>query len=185
MNKNNAFIHGIIPGGLTTTNEIRVLVCWLASRQPEGVPQNLLIDSLTLEGLANDFEITAAISALLENGQVVLEDDCVKLDGEGRRAAALLGDEIPPAVREKAAAALDRMVDLAKNKSETDVQIIKVSDGYVVRCSVLDIGTDLFSVSLFAPTREQAEGIRDHFLQDPGRLYQYNLFLLTGEDYTE
>ena len=101
MNKNNAFIHGIIPGGLTTTNEIRVLVCWLASRQPEGVPQNLLIDSLTLEGLANYFEITAAISALLENGQVILEDDCVKLDGEGRRAAALLGDEIPPAVREK------------------------------------------------------------------------------------
>ncbi|MBC3515946.1 DUF4364 family protein [Neobittarella massiliensis] len=183
--ENSAFIHGTEPGGLTTTTEIKVLLCHLCGQHPTGVPQKLLVDSLTVEGIANYFELTSAIGALIDGGQLRVQGDLLLLGQGARDSAELLAAQVPLSVREKAEELLGRQMELLRRQSETDVRILKVSDGYVVRCSVLDIGTDLFAVSIFAPTKAQAQRIRDNFLQDPQRLYQYNLFLLTGDDFAD
>ena len=44
---------------------------------------------------------------------------------------------------------------------------------------MLDIGSDLMSLKLFVPDKEQAEQIKERFFEDPARVYKGILELLT------
>jgi hypothetical protein len=54
-------------------------------------------------------------------------------------------------------------------------------NGSLLELSIPDMGSDLLSLKLFAPTREDRNQIVRRFLNDPVFLYQGVLSLLTGD----
>ena len=60
----DAFTAGVEPGGLNSTNEIKILCCYLISEMQRPVPHDLLVEALTVSGLVNYFEVASAISEL-------------------------------------------------------------------------------------------------------------------------
>lgn len=55
----------------------------------------------------------------------------------------------------------------------------KTQDGYVVKLRMLDVGSDLLDLSLLVPDKLQALAIKEAFLQNPQKLYEGVLDLLT------
>ena len=64
-------------GGLFSTADIRILICYLLSSIKDPVPGRKLADLLHFEGIANCFEVNDSIAFLLNNGQrFALHFDC-------------------------------------------------------------------------------------------------------------
>ena len=62
-------------GGLFSTADIRILICYIISTINEPVPGRLLADVLHYEGIANCFEVNDSIAALLQSGHLSLVDE--------------------------------------------------------------------------------------------------------------
>ena len=62
-------------GGLFTTAEVRILICYILSTINQPVPGNLLANTLHYEGIANCFEVNDSIAYLHKNGQLKLIDE--------------------------------------------------------------------------------------------------------------
>ena len=66
----NAFTAGVKPGGLTTSTEIRILLCYLIQHAGTPLSQGELETALLGEELVNYFELASNLSDLLEQGFV-------------------------------------------------------------------------------------------------------------------
>ena len=62
----NAFTAGVKPGGLTTSTEIRILLCYLIQHAGTPLSQGELETALLGEELVNYFELASNLSDLLE-----------------------------------------------------------------------------------------------------------------------
>ena len=82
--KYDAFRQGVEPGGMFTTADVRLLVCYLLHTLKEPVSKQVLTDALCEAGLANYFEIASAADVLVEQGKdrkSVVEVNSVMLIG--------------------------------------------------------------------------------------------------------
>ncbi|MBQ7726596.1 MAG: DUF4364 family protein, partial [Clostridia bacterium] len=71
----DALSAGVSPiGGLFSTAEIKILVCYILSALNEPVPGALLADVLHIEGIANIFEVVSAMDSLCESGHLTADD---------------------------------------------------------------------------------------------------------------
>ena len=52
---NDAFTEGIVPGGLTSHSEVKILCCYLLNIQNKPVPQDVLVSAVSKDGLVNYF----------------------------------------------------------------------------------------------------------------------------------
>ena len=169
----NAFTAGVEPGGLTHGYEIKILVCYLLEQIGTGMTFTQISDALLHRSLVNYFELANALSDLAESGHLTCEDcagrqeDTIyRLTDLGRQTAITFSGTLPASVREKAV---------------NHASIRKTEDGYIVDMTICDIGSDLLSLSLFMPTEQEADQVRQHFLSDPLLTYKGVLALLTGD----
>ena len=179
------FTEGIDHGGLTTDYEIRILICWLLHKMKMPVTSSQLSSALLGESLVNYFEVTCALGELLSSGHLTE----VKADGQqgyvsvtelGRKTAETFYKSIPRTVREKALDALSQSVLQERFAKENRAEIVETNDGFRLELSLNDVGNDLMSVSLYAPTREVCEMMKKNFISDPTVLYRAVLSVLMG-----
>ncbi len=179
------FTEGIDHGGLTTDYEIRILICWLLYKMKMPVTSSQLSSALLGESLVNYFEVTCALGELLSSGHLTE----IKADGQqgyvsvtelGRKTAETFYKSIPRTVREKAIGALSQCVLQERFAKENRAEITETSDGFRLELSLNDVGNDLLSVSLYAPTREVCETMKKQFISDPTVLYRAVLSVLMG-----
>ena len=179
------FTEGIDHGGLTTDYEIRILICWLLHKMKMPVTSSQLSSALLGESLVNYFEVTCALGELLSSGHLTE----VKADGQqgyvsvtelGRKTAETFYKSIPRTVREKALDALSQCVLQERFAKENRAEIVETNDGFRLELSLNDVGNDLMSVSLYAPTREVCEMMKKNFISDPTVLYRAVLSVLMG-----
>ena len=78
---------GVPPGGLHSREEIRLLLCYLAGRLAQPLTAALAEQVFAGEGLANYFEYTAALHALLEAGQLTMATKALSRLYHGSRRA--------------------------------------------------------------------------------------------------
>lgn len=183
----NAFSAGVAPGGLTRDYEIKIMICYLLNKAECPVTFAQLNDSFQKDQLMNYFEFAEAMSQLLTLGNIALEKtpdgkEVYVLTPLGKNTAETFYKSIPLSVREKAVKQLHSILIRERRERENHVEIIKVSDGYKIILNIKDVGSDLLSVSLFVPTMSECEKIKERFLNDPAKLYQGMIALLTGED---
>lgn len=177
-----AFTEGVRPGGVTTSHEIIILICYMVSRAGQPVSLEQLCDALLRQELVNYFEFANAAEYLVKSGHLVPADsDRYAISPLGQKTAETFEDGLPAAVRDRAVSALQNILKLLRRQEENRVEIEKTEDGYQLSLTVTDIGTDLMSIKMFMPTQEECEIIRKRFLNDPALIYKGVFALLTGD----
>lgn len=180
----DAFNDGIEPGGLRSRNGIKVLVCYLLKSIGRPISKQLINESLQENGLANYFEINQAVSDLCRAGSLVEQagedgEPVYRVTEQGRSAAQTLEVNLPRAVREKAVNAAIRLLTRAKREQENRISVEKLENGYHVTFTIYDSTDELLKLTVFVADSMQVETVRQHFLDDPVKLYSNIIASLT------
>ena len=102
----DAFTGGVAPGGLRSKSDIRILICYMLKSVNAPLSGDDIIKVLQEKSLANYFEASDALSALVSLGNVTREEDnTYVLTKRGKSVADDLEQLIPSSVRDKAVAA--------------------------------------------------------------------------------
>lgn len=182
MREQEAFTAGIERGGLTTEFEIKILLCYLLEQIGQPMTFAQMNDALQAEGLVNYFEYAEAVGQLTASGHLCQQQGGYGLTDLGRRTAVTFERDLPLSVREKAVASARQSLLRQRLERENKVEYHKVDDGYMLTLRILDVGSDLLSLSLFLPTAERCQQIRERFLSDPTQLYRGVVALLIDEE---
>jgi hypothetical protein len=182
----DTFLAGVAPGAPITHSEVKLLVLYALSAVKEPVGFALLHEAMREHDLVNYFSLVEAVEHLTEAGQLAAEVDdsgaqTYTATEEGRALAAELETSLPRSQRQKAAASLQTALKRKRRRSEVRIIETKQDSGYLLELSIPDLGVDLLSLKLFAPTWEERSRIIRRFLNDPIYIYQRVLSLLTGD----
>ena len=167
---------GVLPGGLHSREEVRLLLCFLADNLAQPLTVGLAEQVFAGEGLANYFEYTAALHELLEAGQLTMSTQAgeavLRLEGKYAHAAGELARELPRRVRDRALHAAERLQAQSRHERENGITVYPAQGGGCYMTFRQGQGSDmLMSVTLYAPDRDTAEAMRAKFLENPGRVY--------------
>lgn len=166
---------GVDPvGGLFSTADIRVLVCYILDALPVPVPAELLVITLHAEGIANGFEVSDAIAHLIEGGHLVLKDekdDSYTVTQTGKDIAQTLKSSLSIAVKSRAYQVTLKMVSRFYRAKENDIHISRENGNTYITCAALDHDKPFLSVKLLVTDEDQANLIKERFLDLGNDLY--------------
>ncbi len=178
----DAFSAGVVPGGLHSHREIKILICYMLNGVHEPLPRTAILDILSGDGMANFFDASAAIDDLLQrNNLSENENGLLTVTDTGRRAAETLADMIPYTLRERSVDAALRLLARQHSERDNSAEIAPANHGgWKVTCSV---GTTepLLRFELLVGDELQARQVRERFLNDPLLLYQSMIGILAGD----
>ena len=198
---------GVDPGGPNYDFQIKILICYLLAYIKAPLSLEQLSETFVMGGMVNYFELIKAVSELVDTGHLlkvktnplsVLESfkypeaemklaeetsktDYYEISEEGKQIAEIFEKDIPLSLREKSAKNAEEILKRLKAEAENRVSIRKTDDGYMVEVKIVDLGSNLLEMSLFSPTRDHAEFIKNNFLKDPSAFYKGVMNLLGGE----
>ena len=169
-------------GGLFSTAEVRILICYILSSINAPVPGRMLADVLHYEGIANYFEVNDCIAALCKNGQLKVfneEEDTYVITQSGKDVSETLKTSLPFTVKDRAFSAALKMVSRFRHSKETDIKISREGERTFITCSAIDNGEPFMSVKLLVTDEEQAIFIKEKFLSNPSKIYSEIIDMLT------
>lgn len=179
----DAFTGGVAPGGLRSKSDIRILICYMLKSVNAPLSGDDIIKVLQEKSLANYFEASDALSALVSLGNVTREEDnTYVLTKRGNSVADDLEQLIPSSVRDKAVAAATALLASAKMERENVATIVRTENGYNVTCHISGGEMELMSLTVYVPDLYQAREVKKNFHRDPQRVYNLMLAALTGDD---
>lgn len=182
--KYDAVSAGVSHGGLINSTEIRVLICYILKTVKEPVPVSRLCDLLFYDGIANNFEVSDCIEALIKNGNIVCvneKEQTYTTTQAGESIAETLKTTIPQSIRDKACKSTLKMLAEIRNAKETDISIERLGNNTFITCSALDNGNPIMSVQLLVSDEAQAISIKNKFLENPSDIYLKIIDLFTGK----
>ena len=98
MSANDAFTAGVRPGGLTSSTEIRLLLCYLV-KNAGPITRQEIENALMEEALVNYFEIGSCLDDITKQALVTLTGDSYTITDKGRKVAQELAYDLPRSVR--------------------------------------------------------------------------------------
>ena len=177
----DAFSAGVEPGGLYTSQEIKILICYMLLGVGEPMERQIVTELIAGNGMANFFETAAAVDELARQGHLTEEEGRISLTETGRQVGDTLAGMIPYTLRERSVKAALQLLTRIRREQENTVELEKLDHGYRVTCTIQDSASPLMSVSLRVADDMQAGLIRENFLDDPTLLYRSLLAILTGD----
>lgn len=176
---NNAFTAGVKPGGLTNSTEIRILLCYLLARVGTPLLREEIESSLIGQQLVNYFELADALSDLCEKGHLSCDScDRYTVTASGKALADTLESDLPRTVRESAVNAVIAAQTYARKKAQYDAHYAKTENGFLVHCSITDLGQTVFAFDLYMPDEPSARAAQDHFVDHGDAIFARMLTLL-------
>ncbi|MEG1931583.1 MAG: DUF4364 family protein [Pygmaiobacter sp.] len=183
---NNAFTAGVKPGGLTTSTEIRILLCYLLCSVNGSLTRAEIENALLGEELVNYFELADALGDLCDKGHLALSDTgAYTVTESGRVLATTLESDVPRSVREKAVSAAISAQVYNRQKAQHHARYEKTKSGYLVHCSIEDLGETVFAITLYMPDELSAKAVEDRFIREGGTIYGSLLSMLVEPPKTE
>lgn len=182
----DTFDEGIMPGGIRSKNEIRVLICYMFNSIKDKLSKDIVIEAVLQYELANYFELSSAFDDLVNNENLiesgVVDGEVVYILSEnGKMIAEQLESTVPYSVKEKAYTCALKLLAEKKTKRENKVEITKTENGYNVNCLISGGEIELLSFTIYAPDFEQAEIIKKNFYESPLTVYKVMLALMTKD----
>lgn len=179
----NAFTGGVRPGGLTTSTEIRILLCYLVKNAPEPLSQEELESALLSEELVNYFELAANLADLCDQGLLERDDaGRYRVLPEGSEVADALQNDVPRSVREAASRAVERAQQFARKAAQHKVEIEQTPGGCLLHGRIEEMGATVFSLSVLLADSDSAQRARESFIEHGAEIYKLVLATLTGHD---
>ncbi len=178
-----AFTAGVAPGGLTTGQEIKILLCYMLHTVAQPLHRDTVTDILAGGGMANYFDTEEAIEELIRLQHLIqTEDRLLAPTVTGSQISDSLSVRVPFTLRERAVKAAMEAIRRREIEKDNTVEIRREPDGSTTAvCRVLDRGRVLMEVALPVADEWQANYIKEQFLTDPALLYQGVLGILSGE----
>ncbi len=173
---------GVLPGGLVSSAEVKVLICYILDCVKEPICANKLCELLNYEGIANIFEVSDNIKTLTDSGHIAcINDDEQKyiVTSSGSDIAKTLKSTVPMTVRERACKATLSMLAKIRHANETDISITREDDNTYITCSALDNDKVIMSVKLMVTDENQAISIKNKFIDSPSEIYSQIIDLFT------
>ncbi len=178
----DAFPDGVKPGGLYSSQDIKILICYMLMGVEQPMPRQAVVEILSGGEMANLFETSAAIDDLVARGNLTeTADGLLTLTDIGRQVADTLAGMVPYTLREQSLKAALRLLTRNRREQETAVTVDKLDRGYAITCAIDTSEHPMMSVTLRVADEMQASLIRDHFLDDPVLVYRSLIALLTGD----
>lgn len=182
----DTFDEGVTLGGVRSKNEIRILICYLLSCVKENMDKELVVHAITIDELANYFEVSAAFDDLIKNGnikesEIVDGTQTYELTDNGKMIANQLESILSYTVKEKAYVKAIQLLGEKKKRRENSVDIKKTENGFDVICKISGGDMDLLTFTLYAPTFEQAMVMKKNFFDNPSTVYKVMLALMTKD----
>ncbi len=178
----NASGAGVARGGLFSTSEIKILICYILSAIDEPVPVDMLANVLHYEGLANAFEVSDAVVSLAQSGQIVATDDgeqTYQITPNGRSTSTTLKSSLSSVVKERAYLAVMKMFAKFKNAKDNLFEITHENGNTYLSCSAIDNGKPFITVKMLITDDDQGNFIREKFLENPSAIYSKIIEMLT------
>ncbi len=179
----DVFTAGVKPGGLNTSQEIKILLCYMLNTVRQPMARGEVTDIIVAGEMANYFDTEEAIEELLRLQHLVMDDDRrIATTVTGSQIGETLAMRIPYTLRDRSVKAALALLKRREVERENKVDIRRLEDsGCEVTCTVLDQGRVLLAVTLRVADEFQAAQIKENFLTDPSFLYRANLAVLTGD----
>lgn len=169
----NAFTAGVEPGGLRSGEEIKILLCYLLNSINEPLPRQMMPEIIAGNGMANFFDVGAALNQLIEMNHIAESDgDLLTLTDSGKEIANTLSYSLPFTVRERSVQAALQLLSRVRSQKDSSVTIEQVNGEYLVTCSLKDGERTMLTVSLSTPDTMQANAIKAAFNENPALLYR-------------
>ena len=177
---NQAFTGGVRPGGLTTSTEIRILLCYLLKCVDIPLTRAEIEGALLGEELGNYFELSDALDKLCSLGHLEQTPEGYKITPSGSSLADTLSSELPRSVRESAVNAVLTAQQYKRKLAQHKAQVIKTEDGWRTKCTIEDLGEPVFSFDLYLPDELTADAVKERFISEGDQIFRCMLGLLTG-----
>ncbi len=182
----DTFDEGVVPGGLRSKDEIKILICYIFYSVKEILSKELVVSSINNEGLANYFEISSAFDELVKNESLIQKESenseySFELTDKGSLIASQLENALSYTVKEKAYACATKLLSQKAAERDNSVKIIKTDSGYDVEFTISGGSIDLFKFKLYAPVYEQALMMKNNFYENPSAIYKIMLAFLTKD----
>ena len=172
-------------GGLFSSAEVRILICYILSAINEPISGVMLGEVLHNEGIANIFEVSDSLASLTETGHILelenRENEFVITDN-GRYVADTLKTSLSMVVKDRAYSAVFKMLSRIKNSKQTDFKVSRENDRTFITCSALDNGAAFMSIKLLVADEDQAIFIKNKFLDNTSEIYSKIIEMLTRKD---
>lgn len=178
----NASGAGVARGGLFSTSEIKILICYILNAIDEPVPVDMLANVLHYEGIANGFEVSDAVVSLAASGQIIASDSNEQnycITSSGRNTASTLKSSISSIVKERAYLAVMKMFAKFKNAKDNKFEITHENGATYLSCSAIDDNKPFITVKLLITDEDQGNYIREKFLENPSAIYSKIIEMLT------
>ena len=180
------FTQGIEPGGLTSGQETRILVCHLLNSVKKPLSPTQINSIVQQDGLVNYFELSSCIAQLIRSGHIVPQytkdgEDFYTVTELGIETAKTFERSVPRCVRDKAVKAAIKLLARIDRDRTAKTNITPCGEGFNIELRMVDVDSDLMRLSVFLPEKNQAESVRREFLNDPALIYKGVLALLTGD----
>ncbi len=172
-------------GGLFTTAEIRILICYILSSIKEPIPANALCEVLHHEAIANAFEVSDSLAFLEKEGHILEVTEPQTgfiITNKGKYVAKTLKTSVSSVTIDRAYSAVLKMMVRSRNAKENDFKITRENDKIFLTCSALDRDVPFMSVKLMVSDEDQAIFIKDKFLNNASQIYSKLIEMLTKED---
>ena len=169
----DAFTAGIEDGGLRSSSSIAILACNINARSEEKLTKKNVVDALVEGKIANYFEITSAISKMIKTDNLVEgEDGYLSVTSKCAFNVEMLENDLPITIREKAVELAAKTARLEIYKKENKATVEKDGDKYKVTLHVSDKNCDFMVLSLYFPSKAQAQVVKEKFQTHPGEVYE-------------
>ncbi|MBQ6847740.1 MAG: DUF4364 family protein [Clostridia bacterium] len=169
-------------GGLFSTADVRILICYILSSINKPINGTMLCEVLHAEGIANIFEVSDSLAFLTESGHIIEHDDgTFTVNDSGRHVANTLNTNLSSIVKDRAYAAVLKMLIRIRNAKETDFKISREDDRIFLTCSALDQDRPFMSIKLMLSDEDQAIFIKNKFLENTSKIYSTLLEMLTKD----
>ena len=169
-------------GGLTSSTEIRLLLCYLV-KNAGPITRQEIENALMEEALVNYFEIGSCLDDITRQQLVTLTKGSYTITEKGRKVAQELAYDLPRSVRERAVAAVLRCQTWARKEAKYSASITEKEDGHcTIRCTVKGLDSELFCLDLGTPDRLTAELVKKQFILKGNEIYQMLINKLTEEE---
>lgn len=178
----DAFDVGIVPGGLRSKSDIKLLICYILKSVNVPLSKNDILTVVSETGLANYFESVEAFNSLIKNGNIKTSGENGNLfipTDSGLLICKELEDDLPVSVKEKAYCATLLLIEQQRKEKENIVTIQKINNGFSVNCNIGDESTELLKINLYVPESDQAKIVKQNFQQNADLIYKITIAALT------
>ncbi len=169
----DAFMAGVKDGGLRSVNSVYIMISYIVSTLSGKVTAEVITSAMAEGEIANHFEVADALDKLKKNGVVLeAEDGSLSINGDTKADIELVEIDLPYTLRESAIHLCQKIMAKETYRRENKVEIIANGNDYTVVMHISGPQIDLMTLSVLAPTRQQAEMIKEKFITDPVKVYE-------------